>query len=253
MAAGHAHALFHHGHSRVHAMGPESKVAGAFLLVVAIALTPAGTWWAFGLHALVVATLVRASELPLGFVLRRLAVVLPFLTFAVFVPIIGEGERVAVLGASLSRDGLVAGGTIIAKALLGATVSIVLTGTTEPNRILKGLERLRVPAVLTTIAAFMLRYVQLLADELGRMRTAMVARGHDARWLWQAKPIATGAGALFVRSYERGERVHAAMLARGFDGTMPDLAVATATAADWRLVAATLAASGTFTLLALVS
>ena len=72
-----------------------------------------------------------------------------------------------------------------------------------------------------------------LADQLGRMRQAMVARCHDPRWLWQARPIAASAGALFVRSYERGERIHQAMLARGFTGSMPDLDDRHATAGDW--------------------
>ena len=49
----------------------------------------------------------------------------------------------------------------------------------------------------------------------------MTARGHDARWFWQARPLATSAGAMFIRAYERGERIHHAMLARGFTGSMP--------------------------------
>ncbi len=65
------------------------------------------------------------------------------------------------------------------------------------------------------------------------MRTAMVARAHDPRWLWQAKPIASSAGAMFVRSYERGERVHSAMLARGFTGSMPQLDHRPATMTEW--------------------
>jgi cobalt/nickel transport system permease protein len=87
--------------------------------------------------------------------------------------------------------------------------------------------------VLISIVAFMIRYLDLLVAQLGRMRTAMVARAHDPRWLWQAKPIASSAGALFVRSYERGERVHQAMLARGYTGVMPDLVEQSRPRSDW--------------------
>jgi cobalt/nickel transport system permease protein len=90
-----------------------------------------------------------------------------------------------------------------------------------------------VPKVLVSIMSFMMRYLDLLVDQLGRMRTSMTARCHDPRWLWQAKPIAASAGALFVRSYERGERVHQAMLSRGFTGTMPDIEERAAPGADW--------------------
>ena len=79
------------------------------------------------------------------------------------------------------------------------------------------------PHVLVAIASFMIRYLELVAGELGRMRIAMASRGHDPRWIHQARPIASSAGALFIRTYERGERVHAAMVARGFNGEMPAL------------------------------
>lgn len=253
MGKGHAHALHHHGHSRVHHLAPEAKVAATLGMVVAMALTPAAAWPAFLAHALVLGGIVRIAELPLGFVLRRLLVVLPFVAFAFLVPFVGEGARVEVLGLSVSEEGLRASGTILAKALLGATASIVLTGTTEASKILVGLERLRLPAVLTAIAGFMLRYLEVVSAEVGRMRTAMTVRGHDPRWLWQARPLATGAGALFVRSYERGERVHAAMSARGFTGTMPDLDERRATAADWRPCLAVVTVAATITTIALVA
>jgi len=87
---------------------------------------------------------------------------------------------------------------------------------------------------MTAIAGFMIRYLELIADELGRMRVAMTARGYDPRWIWQAKPIAASAGAMFIRSYERGERVYDAMLSRGYQGSMPDLGHKRASHSDWR-------------------
>ena len=67
----------------------------------------------------------------------------------------------------------------------------------------------------------MVRYSDVLLDELRRMRIARLSRGHDPRWLWQSRAIGATAGTLFVRSFERGERVHIAMLSRGYDGRMP--------------------------------
>ena len=89
----------------------------------------------------------------------------------------------------------------------------------------------------------MIRYLGLIVDEIGRMRTAMTSRGYDPRWLWQAKPIAASAGAMFIRSYERGERVHDAMLARGYQGEMPELRRRDPTVKEW-LTAAALPALG---------
>jgi cobalt/nickel transport system permease protein len=234
VGAGHTHTLYVHEHSRVHRLAPEAKLLAAFTFVLTVALTPRTALWAFALDALLLVGVVRVARVPLGFVATRLVVVVPFVLFALALPVIGTGERVAVLGLSLSVDGLWACANILAKAGLGAATSILLAATTEIPDLLRGFERLRVPAVLTAIAMFMVRYLEVVTGEVRRMRTAMTARGYDPRWLAQAKPIAAGAGALFIRSYERGERVHDAMLARGYTGAMPDLGHRRADAGDWQ-------------------
>ena len=222
-----------HGHSPVHRLAPETKVVATFAFVMCVALTPREQMWAFGVHAAVAVSIVALAGLPARVVLARLAVIIPFLTFAVLVPFVAGGEEVDVLGLGLSRDGLWGAWNVAAKASIGATASIILSATTSVPEILRALTRLRVPKVLVSIMAFMMRYLDLLVDQLGRMRTSMTARCHDPRWLWQAKPIASSAGALFVRSYERGERVHQAMLSRGFTGTMPDLEEQATSGGDW--------------------
>jgi cobalt/nickel transport system permease protein len=69
----------------------------------------------------------------------------------------------------------------------------------------------------------MVRYLEVIVGEASRMRIARMSRGYDPRWLWQARAVAASAGTLFVRSFERGERVHLAMVSRGYAGTMPQL------------------------------
>ena len=221
MGAGHSHALYVHEHSVVHRMAPEAKLVAALGMVVSIAITPRQAVWAFGLYAVAIVGLTLVSRIRPGFVAVRLLAVAPFVLFALFIPFISTGETTEVLGISVSIDGLWATWNILAKALLGASVSILLTATTEIPDIIRGLSILRVPALFISITTFMIRYLELISDELGRMRVAMTSRGYDPRWISQARPIASSAGALFVRSYERGERVHAAMLARGFTGEMP--------------------------------
>ena len=235
MGAGHAHSLFVHGHTRIHHLAPHVKVAATVAFVLAVALTPRTTLWPYAVDALVLVAVVRAARLPVRFVATRAAVVLPFLGFAVLIPFVSTGERIDVLGVPVSAEGLRSAGHIAAKAVLGVVTSVVLAATTELPRILGGLDRLRVPPVLTQIAGFMLRYLEVVAGELRRMRTSMTARGYDHRWIGQVRPIAAASGALFVRSYERGERVHRAMLARGYTGSMPPLHDDTATGGDWAL------------------
>ena len=86
---------------------------------------------------------------------------------------------------------------------------------------MRGLEILRLPSMLVQIATFMLRYLNVVTDEMERMRVARASRGFDAKGLRHWRVLANSAGALFIRSYERGERVHLAMLSRGYSGELP--------------------------------
>lgn len=200
-----------------------ARVAATIVVVLAVVATPREQVWAFGAHAAVLLLVVAAARLPPVAVLRRLRIEVPFLVFALLLPVVGRGPRVDVLGLSLAEEGLWAGWNIAAKGTLGMLAAVVLSSTTPVADLLRGVERLRAPRVMVAIAGFMVRYLDVIVGEAGRMRIARVARGDDPRWLWQARATAATGGTLFVRSYERGERVHLAMLARGYDGSLPDL------------------------------
>jgi cobalt/nickel transport system permease protein len=107
--------------------------------------------------------------------------------------------------------------------VIGAFAASLLAATTSHADVVRALEGLRVPRTLTLIGALMVRYLGVLAGEVRRMRNARDARGYAARGPLGA--LATGrlAGTLFLRSHARGERVHLAMLSRGFDGALPHL------------------------------
>jgi cobalt/nickel transport system permease protein len=186
--------------------------------VVAVVATPAREVWAFSGYALILMVLLVLSEVPARFFLTRLAIDLPFIAFALLLPFVGEGPRVDVGPLTISAAGLLGAWNLIAKATLSAGASVLLAATTEVPDILAGLSRLRVPPVLVAIASFMIRYLEVVAGEFRRSRIAMAARGHQSRSALDWKPIAVSAGALFIRSFERGERVYQAMLARGYDG-----------------------------------
>ena len=227
MAGGHAHGtgLHHAGDTAVHRLPAAAKVAATIVTVLAVVVTPRDQVWAFAAHAVVLLGVVAVTRLPPGAVLRRMRIEVPFLAFAVLLPLVGRGPRVDVAGLpfTLSHEGLWAGWNIAAKGTLGVLAAIVLSSSTPVAELLRGVERLRAPKVMVAIAGFMVRYLDVVVGEASRMRIARVSRGDDPRWLWQARATAATGGTLFVRSYERGERVHLAMLARGYDGGMPEV------------------------------
>lgn len=230
---GHSHLLYHHGDSLIHRLPAHVKVVSLIAFILVVVATPARMFWAFAGYAMVLAVVAVIAGLSARFIGRRMVVEIPFVAFALLMPLVSRGERVDVLGLSLSEDGLVAGWNILAKATLGVVAAIILAGTTDVRELLVGLRRLRVPARLVEIAAFMVRYADVIGDDIQRMRVARESRGFEGRHLGHLRVVAQGAGALFVRSYERGERVYLAMLSRGYDGTMPMLDSARSGGRDW--------------------
>jgi cobalt/nickel transport system permease protein len=207
--------------SPLHRLAPEAKVAGAVAFLFALVLSPRGVWVPVALAAAVVVILAVVGRIPARIIGSRLLIETPFVLFALLMPFFGEGERVEVLGVGLYVDGIEAGATLFAKSTIGVGLAIVLAATTTVADILRALRRLQVPGALVLVMQLMLRYAEVLLAEARRMNLARQSRAYEPRWLWQARGFAAGLGSLFVRSFERGERVHRAMLARGFTGALP--------------------------------
>jgi cobalt/nickel transport system permease protein len=250
VGAGHAHPLYLAGDSPVHRLPAEVKILAAFLGVVCVVVTPREAFPVFAGYLVLLAGIWWIARTPMGWIARRSMIEAPFVVLAVLLPFSGGPPHVEWLGLTLSEPGLLGAWNILVKGTLGVLTSLTLAATTPLRNLLLGLQRLHAPALVVTIATLMLRYIDVIAGEARRMRLARIARGHDPRFIWQAGATARGVGSLFVRSYERGERVHLAMLSRGWTGEMPRVSDAVTTRRDWALglapvgVAALLALTG---------
>jgi cobalt/nickel transport system permease protein len=233
VGAGHAHPLYRPGGSPVHRLPAEVKIVAAFVVVLCVVATPREAFGVFGGFLLVLAAVWAVARIPLGWIGRRALIEAPFVVLVVLLPITGEAPHVEWFELALSEPGLLAAWNILVKGTLGVLTSLTLAATTPLRDLLLGLQRLHAPAMVVTIATLMLRYVDVIVAEARRMRLARISRGHDPRFLWQAGATARGVGALFVRSYERGERVHLAMLSRGWTGRMPRLSDARTSRRQW--------------------
>ena len=222
MGAGHGHKLHYHGHSPVHRLPAHVKVVALLAFMLLVVATPEQWYPAYAGFLAVLVAVVAVSRVPATYLLTRMVVEVPFLAFAALMPFIATGPRTEVLGVTVSEPGLLSAWALVAKGTLGVLASLTLAATTEPRDLLAGLERLRVPSLLVQIMGFMVRYLDVVTDEMRRMKVARESRGFTARNVRHWPVLARSAGALFIRSYERGERVHLAMLSRGYTGTLPD-------------------------------
>jgi cobalt/nickel transport system permease protein len=210
--------------SPIHRLDPRAKIVG--LAGITLVAVSTAAWPAFAVCAAALAAIGAAARISPRTVWSRVRAILPLVVFvAAFVPFVRGGPAVQVGPLALSEAGLETFALVTAKATIGAVGAVLLGATTSFPDILHGLERLRAPRLLVVIAAFMYRYAFVIAAEARRMRTALAARAYRPRHLGQAAALGRMVTALFLRSYERGERVYVAMLARGYAGTMPRFAV----------------------------
>jgi cobalt/nickel transport system permease protein len=227
--------MYVHRHSPVHHLAPEVKVVAALAFTGIVVATPRESLPAFGAYALIITGLAFLARIPALWLAKRSLIELPFVAAALLLPFLTSGPRTELLGLTMSIDGLWAGWNILIKGTLGVLIALLLAATTSARDLLLGLDRLRTPQAITQIALFMLRYLEVLADEARRMRVARLSRLDDPRFLWQIKGFAAGLGALFLRAFERGERVFLAMRSRGYTGRLPAAlhADSVATARHW--------------------
>ena len=225
--------LYVHGHTPIHRLPAEVKVVAMVAFIFTVIATPPSQFWAFGVYALLLVAVAAVARIRPSIILPRMLVEVPFVLFALLMPFFGDGPTVEVFGITMTEAGLLAAWNILAKGTLGVVCSILLAATTPARDLLLGLERLKVPPLLVQIASFMLRYTHVVSDEMHRMRLAREARGFTATGVRSWPALGHSAGALFSRSYERGERVHLAMLSRGYTGRLPSLSPDTTVAADW--------------------
>jgi cobalt/nickel transport system permease protein len=222
--------------SLVHGLDPRTKILTAITFVIMVVLTPPGEWPAFAIYFVFLALLTLISKVPPLYILKRSLVVIPFvLLIGIFIPFLKTGSSSGSYNIwmwDIPKSNLILFGSIIIKSWLSVISLVLLTATTKFSDVLKGLEQLRMPKVMVMILSFMYRYIFVLTDEVLRMKQARDSRSFGEKRSRQIKTIGNMIGTLFLRSYERGERVYAAMVSRGFDGEIRTLSSTTMRAAD---------------------
>jgi len=215
--------------SVIHNLDPRTKLIACLTFIIFVVLTPVTNWQVFICYFCVIAALLMISKLPLIHILKRSLVIFPFVfMIAIFIPFFKQGETAGSYNIgwwqiSVTYSGLLILANIISKAWLCILSLILLSSTTKLADLLKGLKQLHVPHIIVLILSFMYRYIFVLMDEMMRMKQARDSRNFGGSRLHQLRTIGNMIGTLFIRSYERGERVYSAMLARGFNGEMRTL------------------------------
>jgi cobalt/nickel transport system permease protein len=194
-----------HLNSPLHRLPVKVKLILTFAFLLLIALSPRQLWLV-SLYAGTVFLLACISRVPFKFILTRIIEALPAILF--------------LSGLSLfQKNGCAVFLVYLVKALAAVTLMIILTSSTPFSELLNGLRLMGMPSLIILLLSFMYRYVFLLEDEFLRTKRAYQLRANPRiNKFTQVRVLSNIVGVLFIRTYERAERVYLAMCARGFNG-----------------------------------
>jgi cobalt/nickel transport system permease protein len=221
---------YHEKESFIHHLDPRVKVAVTIAFIVSNALLPDGAWMAFVFAWLFLLAANALSRLGIAYTFKRSLVALPFALIAITVLFSIPGKPIANFSIAMwnfviTDAGLLRFVSILIRSWLSVQIALLLVAATRFPDLIHALEHLRVPAILTTIIAFLYRYLFVLTDEVLRLLRARESRSAASAGkrsgggvLWRAKVAGHMAGQLFLRSYERSDRIYNAMLSRGYSG-----------------------------------
>ncbi len=221
---------YHETESFIHRLDPRVKVVVTIAFILSNALLPDGAWAVFGVSWSFLLFANVLSNLGILFTFKRSFVALPFALVAITVLFSIPGKALTSFhfifwDLTITDMGLLRFMSILVRSWLSVQMAILLVATARFPDIIHALEHLRVPAILTTIISFLYRFLFVLVDEVLRLLRAREARSAAAPGArsggsvaWRAGVAGNMAGQLFLRSYERSDRVYNAMLARGYTG-----------------------------------
>jgi len=221
---------YHYSQSRIHNLDPRVKVLVTVAFILSNAILPDGAWPAFALVWLLLLFANDQSNLGLEFTLKRSFVALPFALVAVSAIFSPLGEplvewNLGFITLTPTDFGLIRFLSILVRSWLSVQMAILMVATTQFPDLIHAFEHLKVPRILTTVIAFLYRYLFVLTDEGFRLLRARDARSaglpgtkSGGSIQWRARTTGSMVGQLFLRSYERSDRIYQAMISRGYTG-----------------------------------
>jgi cobalt/nickel transport system permease protein len=161
--------------------------------------------------------MIALGDLPALYIVRKAAVVIPFAVVVGMLNPFFDRDVVVQVGVWGVTGGWVSFASIIIRAILTAGAALILVGVTGFPAICLALERLGMPQPFAVQLLFLYRYIFVLTEEGSRASRARELRSFGRKGQGMAS-YGSLLGHLLLRTWLRAERIHMAMLARGFTG-----------------------------------
>jgi cobalt/nickel transport system permease protein len=207
------------GDSPIHRLDPRIKVLTAAMFVVCVVSFDKYVLGAMLPFVLFLVLVAGIAGIPLGFILRKLVLVSPFaLLLALFNPLFDQQPMIS-FGSLVISGGWISFASIMLRFTLTVGAMLVLVAVTGFNSVCMALERLGMPRIFAVQLLLLYRYIFVLMDEGVRVYRARELRSFQGRGL-EMRTFGHLIGGLLLRTLDRAQRIHLAMLCRGFDGTI---------------------------------
>lgn len=230
----HVHFLdpYHPGNSPIHRLDPRIKLLLTLAFILTNTLIPTAAWPVYILLFALILSVELVSELGINYVLKRSSLAIPFVLAALPLILTVPGNTlfsflVGQITVHASYPGLERFLSITLKSWISVQAAIVLASSTSFPDLLVAMRALRVPRLLVSIFGLMWRYLFVLVDEATRLLRARLARSGQSdrpgvksggNLTWRAHVTGGMAGSLFLRAFDRSDRIYMAMVSRGYDG-----------------------------------
>jgi cobalt/nickel transport system permease protein len=241
--------------SPIHALDGRVKFLLTLAFILTTSLAPVAAWPIYVLLFALILSVEILSSLGVRYILKRALLALPFVLAAF--PVIFTSGRTVLFSIPIGSwtltaytEGLERFVSVALKSWLSVQASIVMVASTPFPELLQAMRAVGIPRLLVGMFGMMWRYTFVLVDEALRLMRARAARSGQIEEanhktgrsvIWQARVTGGMVGNLFLRAFERSDRIYVAMLSRGYDGEIRLLPLPSMSRTAWVALLAGLA------------
>ena len=205
------------GDTAVHRLDPRAKVLATIIFIVTVVSFGKYDLSALFPYFIFPAVMISVGNLPARYIIKKVLLLTPFvLLIGIFNPVF-DREVLVRLGPLGISGGWVSCASIVVRTMLTLGAALVLVGVTGFPAICGALERMGMPNAFAVQLLFLYRYIFVLTEVGARTSRARDLRTFGKKGLG-IKAFGSLVGHLLLRTWQRAERIHMAMLARGFNG-----------------------------------
>jgi cobalt/nickel transport system permease protein len=208
--------------SPIHRVDPRAKLLGIGLAIALVASEPPGELLPFAAYYPALFVLLAISRIPASFFAQRVAVAAPFVLAAALALPLSSWLGPELDASPIARVAPAALASSLALRAFAAVLLLTLLGSSGRfHELLWGLRRFGMPGPIGALCALVYRYAFILTDETLRTTMARVSRTPGRLATNRFVVFGHQTATVFLRGWQRAQRVHGAMLSRGFTGEFP--------------------------------